>query len=142
MPNTTAGPATAGGTQDTLALLGRILIAFLFVPAGIGKLMGFAGTVQYISSAGLPLPQLGAVIAIVIELGFGLALLLGFKTRWAALVLAIFSVLAAIFFHNFWALAEPEKMAMKTHFAKNMAIAGGLLAMSALGAGRFSIDKR
>jgi hypothetical protein len=70
--------------QDTLALIGRILIGYLFIPAGIGKLMGFGGTVGYITSAGLPLPEVAAAIAIVIELGFGIALLLGFKTRWTA----------------------------------------------------------
>jgi putative oxidoreductase len=137
-----ANNVTSTGYQDGLALLGRILIAFLFFPAGIGKLIGFAGTVAYISSAGLPLPQLGAVIAIVVEIGFALSLLLGYKTRWVALGMAIFTVAAAVFFHNFWALPDAQKMAMKAHFGKNMAIAGGLLAFSAFGAGRFSIDKR
>src|SRR5207247_4730891 len=74
--------------QDKLALIGRILIAYLFVPSGIGKLIGFAGTVGYITSAGLPLPGLGAVIGVVVEIGFGVALLIGYKTRWTAIVLA------------------------------------------------------
>jgi len=128
--------------QDTLALIGRILISVLFIPSGIGKIMGFAGTVAYISSAGLPLPELGAIGAIIVEVGFGAALLLGFKTRWVALVMAIFTMLAAVFFHNFWAVPADQVMMMKTHFAKNMAIAGGLLAFCAFGAGRFSVDKR
>jgi putative oxidoreductase len=137
-----ATPATTSSAQDTLALLGRILIAYLFIPAGIGKLVGFAGTAGYIASAGLPLPQLGAVIAIVIELGFGIALLLGYKTRWTALVMAVFTVAAALFFHNFWAVPEAQHAMMKLNFDKNMAIAGGLLAFSVFGAGRFGIDKR
>ncbi len=88
----TSNPTAA---QDTLALVGRVLLALLFVPAGFSKLMGFAGTVGYISSVGAPLPQVAAVIAIVVELGLGLMLLVGFKTRLAAVVLAVFTVAAS-----------------------------------------------
>jgi putative oxidoreductase len=137
-----AAPATATSAQDTLALIGRILVAYLFIPAGIGKLMGFGGTVGYISSVGLPLPQVGAAIAIVVEIGFGIALLLGYKTRWTAFVMALFTLATALFFHNFWAMPEAKYAMMKLNFDKNMAIAGGLFALSALGAGRFGIDKR
>jgi len=133
---------TANSTQDTLALIGRILIAYLFIPAGFGKLMGFAGTVGYIASAGLPLPEVGAVIAIIVELGFGIAVLLGFKTRFTAFVLAVFTVVAALSFHKYWAAPDAMKMMQTINFNKNMAIAGGLLALAAFGAGRFSIDRR
>jgi putative oxidoreductase len=136
------GSATSGSLQDTLALIGRILIAVLFVPAGFNKLMGFAGTVGYISSAGLPLPQVGAAIAVAVELGVGLMLLAGFKTRVAAIVLAVFTVAAGLFFHNFWAMPADKVYVNQLMFMKNLAIAGGLLAFAALGAGRFSIDKR
>lgn len=131
---TTTNPNSA---QDLQALIGRILIATLFIPAGFGKLMGFSGTVGYITSAGLPLPEIAAVIAIVVELGLGIALLVGFKTRWVALVMAIFTVATALFFHKFWADATQN-----IQFFKNMAIAGGLLSFAAFGAGRLSIDKR
>jgi len=134
--------ATPNGAQDTLALIGRILIAYLFIPAGIGKLMGFGGTVGYITSAGLPLPEVAAAVAIVIELGLGIALLLGFKTRWTAIVMAIFTVVTALFFHKYWAVPDAMKMMQQINFNKNMAIAGGLLAFAAFGPGRFSIDKR
>ena len=128
---------TPNAAQDTLALIGRILIGTLFIPAGFGKLMGFAGTVGYITKvAGLPLPEVAAAIAIIVELGFGIALLLGFKTRWVALIMAIFTVATALFFHKFWADATQN-----TQFFKNMAITGGLLAFAAFGAGRISIDK-
>lgn len=133
---------TTSSAQDTLALVGRILIAYLFIPAGFGKLMGFAGTVGYIASAGLPLPEVAAVIAIIVELGFGIALLLGFKTRFTAFVLAIFTVVAALSFHKYWAAPDAMKMMQTINFNKNIAIAGGLLALAAFGAGRFSIDKR
>ena len=138
----TATATTTNSTQDTLALIGRILVAYLFIPAGIGKLMGFGGTVGYISSVGLPLPEVGAVIAIVVELGLGIALLLGFKTRWTAIVMAIFTVATALFFHKYWSAPEAMKMMQQINFNKNIAIAGGLLALAAFGPGRFSIDKR
>ncbi|MGN8078291.1 MULTISPECIES: DoxX family protein [Variovorax] len=135
--NTAPNPA-----QDTLALIGRILIAYLFIPAGIGKLMGFSGTVGYITSVGLPLPEVGAVIAIIVELGLGIALLLGFKTRWTAIVMAIFSIATALFFHKYWSAPDAMKMMQQINFNKNIAIAGGLLALAAFGPGRFSIDKK
>jgi len=135
--NTITTPA-----QDTMALVGRVLIALLFIPAGFGKLTGFAGTVGYITSAGLPLPQVGAVIAVVVELLFGLMLLVGFKTRPVALIMALFTVATAVFFHNFWAMPADKVMANQMNFFKNLAIAGGLLAYAAFGAGRFSIDKK
>ncbi|RYF70876.1 MAG: DoxX family protein [Comamonadaceae bacterium] len=131
---------TTTSLQDTLALVGRILIAYLFIPAGFGKLMGFAGTVGYIASAGLPLPQVGAVIAVVVELGLGIALLLGYKTRIVAIVLALFTIAAGLFFHQFWSAPEAMKMMQTINFNKNIAIAGGLLAIAGFGAGRLSID--
>ncbi len=133
---TTTNPINAA--QDTLALVGRILIAALFIPAGFGKLMGFAGTVGYITKvAGLPLPEVAAAIAIAVELGLGIALLVGFKTRWTALIMAIFTVATGLFFHKFWIDATQN-----TQFFKNLAIAGGMLAFAAFGPGRFSIDKK
>ncbi|KIQ30518.1 DoxX family protein [Variovorax paradoxus] len=137
-----ATTTTPNSAQDTLALIGRILIAYLFIPAGIGKLMGFGGTVGYISSVGLPLPEVGAAIAIIVELGFGIALLLGFKTRWTAIVLALFTIAAALFFHKYWSAPDAMKMMQQINFNKNIAIAGGLLAFAAFGPGRFSIDKK
>ena len=136
---TTNNPNAA---QDTLALIGRLLIALLFVPAGFGKLMGFSGTVGYITSAGLPLPEVAAVVAIIIELGFGIALVLGFKTRWTAIVMAIFTLVTALTFHKYWSSPDAMVAMQKINFFKNMAIAGGLLAFAAFGAGRFSLDKR
>ncbi|MBT2332592.1 DoxX family protein [Variovorax paradoxus] len=133
---------TTNSAQDSLALIGRLLVAYLFIPAGIGKLMGFGGTVGYINSAGLPLPEVAAAIAIVVELGLGIALLLGFKTRWTAIAMAIFTVATALFFHKYWSAPDAMKMMQQINFNKNIAIAGGLLALAAFGAGRFSIDRK
>lgn len=137
----TAHPITTPA-QDSLALIGRILIAVLFIPAGWGKLMGFAGTVGYITSAGLPLPQVAAAIAVIVELGLGILLLVGFKTRIVALVMAIFTVATAVFFHNYWAMPADKVMANQMNFFKNLAIAGGMLAFAAFGGGRFSVDRK
>ena len=129
--------------QNPLALLGRLLLAYVFIPAGIGKLgAGFAGTVGYIASKGLPMPEVGAVLAILAELGCGILLLIGFKTRWAALALAVFTLAAAFFFHNYWAVPAEQVMAQRINFNKNLAIAGGLLLLAAFGAGAFSVDGR
>ena len=135
-------PATTAAAQDFGALIGRVLIAALFIPAGIAKLVGFEGAVGYIGSVGLPLPQVGAVLAIIVEVGFGLMLLAGFKTRLACIALAVFTVGAAIFFHNFWAMPADKAMLNQTLFMKNLAIVGGLLAFGVFGPGRFSIDRR
>ena len=129
--------------QNPLALIGRILLAYLFIPAGIGKLGGgFAGTVGYIASKGLPMPEVLAALAILVEIGAGLALLVGFKTRWAALLLALFTLGAAVFFHNYWAVPAEQVMTQTLMFTKNLGIAGGLLAFAAFGAGALSLDGR
>jgi putative oxidoreductase len=128
--------------HDAMALVGRLLLAWMFVPAGFSKIGGYAGTVGYATSAGLPLPEVGVSIAIVIELIGGLMLLVGFKTRWAALALAVFTAVASFFFHNYWATPEAQQMMQKLMFNKNLAIVGGLLAFAAFGPGAFSIDGR
>jgi len=128
--------------QKPLSLIGRLLLAALFLPAGISKISGFSGTVGYIASAGLPLPELGAAIAIVVEVGGALALILGFGTRWAALALALFTLVATVVFHNFWAVPADQMMVQQLMFFKNVAVVGGLLVLAAFGAGAFSMDAR
>ena len=128
-------------TQAAAALVGRILLASIFITSGFGKITGFEGTVGYIASKGLPLPQVGAIIAILVELGGGLMLAIGFKARWAALAIAIFTLAAGILFHNYWAVEAAEKMGQEINFWKNVAITGGALAFFAFGPGRYSVDK-
>jgi len=123
-------------SRDLAALIGRIMIAALFVPAGWGKIGGFAGTAGYVASKGLPFPEVGAGIAVVCELIGGLMILVGWKTRWAALALAVFTLAAAIFFHPFW--VDPQQ---SISFWKNVGITGGLLILFAHGAGRLSLDR-
>lgn len=126
--------------QNPLALIGRALLALLFLPAGFGKVTGFAGTVGYIASKGVPFPELAAAAAIGVELGLGTLLLLGWQTRWAALGIAFFTLVVSFIFHNFWAVPPEQVMQQQQSFFKNMAIAGGLLTVVAGGAGGWSFD--
>ncbi len=128
--------------NNALTLVGRILIAALFVPAGFGKIAGFEGTAGYIASVGLPLPQVGAAVAIIIELGLGLLLLVGWRSRLSALVIAVFTVVAGAIFHNFWAAPADQVMMQQINFFKNLSIAGGLLFIAAFGPGAWSLDAR
>ena len=129
-------------TQAAAALVGRVLLALIFITSGFGKITGFEGTVGYIASKGLPLPQIGAIIAIVVELGGGLLLAIGYKARWAALALAIFTLAAGILFHDYWDVADAaQKMDQQINFWKNIAITGGMLLAFAFGPGRYSVDK-
>jgi putative oxidoreductase len=127
--------------SNAAALLGRVLLALIFITSGFGKITGFEGTVGYIASKGLPLPQLGAIIAIIVEVGGSILLVIGYKARWAALALAIFTLAAAIFFHNYWAVEAAEKMGQQINFWKNISMAGGMLMVFAHGPGRYSVDK-
>ncbi len=129
-------------SNDAVVLVGRILLGLLFVISGAGKVFGFDGAVGYIGAKGLPLPQVVAVLTICVELGGGLALILGYRARWAALVLAVFTLLAALIFHDFWAAAAAQARSQQIHFLKNLAIAGGMLVLFAFGPGRLSLDAR
>jgi putative oxidoreductase len=124
-----------------VALLGRVLLASIFVYSGFGKITGFQDTVGYIAGAGLPMAQVLAVAAIIVEFIGGLALLIGFRARWAALAFVVFLIIITPIFHNFWSTPEAQAMSQQTNFIKNMAIIGGMLMVVAFGPGRYSIDK-
>ena len=129
--------------SNPMALIGRVLLAWLFIPAGWGKLgAGFAGTAGYVASKGLPMPEVMAAAAIAVELIAGIALLIGFKTRWAALLLALFTLATAVMFHNYWAMPAEQVMVQTLMFNKNLAIVGGLLVVAALGGGALGLDGR
>ena len=128
--------------RSPLALVGRFLLALMFVLAGFSKIAGFAGTVGYIESKGLPAAQVLAVLTVVLEIGGGLALMAGFHARWAALLLALFTLLASVIFHNFWAMPAEQQMMQQLMFMKNMSVVGGLFLVAALGAGPASLDAR
>ena len=128
--------------QNPLALLGRILMAWFFILPGIGKLTGFAGAVGYAKSAGMPMAEVGVAIGLLIEIGGGLALLLGWGTRYAAALLAFFTLVATVIFHAYWNVPAEAVAVTKLLFNKNIAIVGGLLAFAAFGAGAWSLDAK
>jgi len=128
--------------QNPLTLVGRILLALIFITSGLSKIGGFEGTVGYIASKGLPMASLVAALTILVELGGGLAVAFGFMTRWAALALAVFSVLAGLIFHAYWAVPADQVMSMQINFWKNVSIAGGFLMLAAFGPGAISVDAK
>lgn len=132
-----ASAAQTASYSNIVALAGRVLLAAIFVLSGIGKVADPTGTLAYIGMAGLPLPQLAYAGAVLVELGGGVALILGYRTRIVATSLALFSIAAALAFHS--ALADQNQL---IHFLKNFAMAGGLLQVVAFGGGRLSIDDR
>ena len=121
---------------------GRILLALLFLMSGYGKVTGFEGTVGYIASKGLPLPQVGAAVAAAVELAGSILLIVGWQARWAATALLLFTIPATFLFHNFWAVDAAQVQNQTIHFMKNLSIMGGLLYVMAYGAGPLSVDSR
>src|SRR5689334_20220900 len=116
-------PGMPPTTSDSIApLIGRILIAIFFIPSGLEKIANFSGTAGYVASAGLPAPALGVVIAIVVEVLVAGMLLVGWKARWAALVLAVFALVTALFFHKYWASPADQQAMQQINFYKNVAI--------------------
>ncbi len=128
--------------QNPLALIGRIMLALIFITSGFSKIVGFEGTVGYIASKGVPMASLAAILAIVVELGGGLAVAVGFMTRWVALALAVFSVVVALIFHAYWGVPADQAMGQQINFWKNISIAGGFLVLAAFGAGAISVDAK
>ena len=120
-----------------LPLLGRILLGLPFLMSGLGKLAAYGATVGYIASVGLPAPPLAFITSVVIEVGGSLLLLLGFRARFASVVLGVFSIATAVFFHHNF--ADQNQM---IHFLKDVMITGGLLQIAYFGAGAFSLDNR
>lgn len=114
-----------------------MLLAAIFLLSGFGKLAAPEATQGYIASAGLPAPLLSYIAAIVVEVGGGVLLLIGYRTRLAAAVLAVFCIVSGLVFHH--ALGDQNQF---VHLFKNLAMAGGLLQVAAFGAGAFSLDGR
>jgi len=123
-------------------LLGRILIAQIFLMSGFSKIGGFAGTAGYMASKGLPMVDVLLAITILIELGGGLMILAGFKARFGAMALFLWMIPVTLLFHNFWAVPADQQQIQVIMFMKNLAIMGGMLYIMAFGSGPMSIDKK
>lgn len=120
-----------------LPLLARLLVGIPFTLGGLAKLFDYSGTVGLITETGLPFAPMGWLMAVLVEAGCGFLLILGFQTRAAAVVLALFTMATAVVFHS--NLADPMQL---PHFLKNLMITGGLLQVAAFGAGALSLDAR
>jgi putative oxidoreductase len=124
-----------------LLLLGRLLIAALFLPSGFGKLMNLSGFATSLALRRFPAPGIMAPLGAAIEILAPIAILLGIKTRHAALGLMAFTIIATVSSHRFWEFADAARQAQAINFWKNVAILGGLLFLFVVGAGRLSIDR-
>ena len=128
--------------QNSFSLASILLFVVFFLPAGISKISGFTATVGYITSVGLPVPTLGAILALSVEILGSLALLAGYGTRIAALALAAFTLVASFFFHAYWRAPADQAFVVQLLFFKNIAVVAGLLALASSGAGAWSVDAR
>ena len=124
-------------SNSIILLVARILLAVIFILSGVQKFFGLEGTAGYISSVGLPFASLLAVGAAIVETFGGLAILVGFRTREAAWILAAFTLVAGFLFHF-----QPADQMQMISFMKNLAISGGFLALAQIGAGALSLDAR
>jgi putative oxidoreductase len=127
--------------SNTAVLVGRILLATLFIISGFGKIAGYEGTAGYMASKGMPLVNLLLPAAIAVELGGGLLLAIGYKARWAALAIFLFLIPTTLIFHAFWGIDPKEAAMQQINFLKNVSIAGGMLMVFAHGPGAYSLDK-
>lgn len=121
--------------RDAVLLIARILVALIFLMAGLNKVLDPAGTQMYMTAHGMPLTGLLLAGAIIFELLGGLSVLLGFRARWGAVALAVFLVPATLIFHT--QFSDPGQV---IHLMKNLAILGGLLMVALCGPGRLSLD--
>ena len=117
------------------------MLSAVFLVAGVRKILIWGPQVAYFTKLGLPAPEFFTVLAIVIELGAGLALLVGWKTRWAAWLLALFVLIAIFMAHRFWEFDAAQQANQMNHFLKNLAIIGGLMFVAAFGPGPAAVDK-
>ena len=128
--------------QSQALLVGRILIAVLFLVFGIRAVLGFSGSVGYFTKLGFPAPQAMVVLSILVHIGCGALLLVGWQTRRAAWLLIALVVIATLMAHRFWDSEPAQYVAQLTSFLKNLAIIGGLLYIAAFGPGALSVDGR
>jgi putative oxidoreductase len=125
-----------------VAIIARVLLALMFVLSGFSKFGDLGGTAGYIASKGLPMAGVLAFGVAALEVVGGLALIVGFQARFAALALALFTFVASVLFHNFWAMPADQQFMQQLMFMKNLSVVGGLLLVFALGAGPASVDAR
>ena len=134
--------ATASTLYDWTALIGRIGLAVVFLWSGYGKLIDMGSNVGYMKAFGLPAADFLIWPAMLVELVAGAMLLVGWKARWAALALVLFTLPATFIFHAYWSVPADQVLNTQIHFMKNLAIVGGLLGIVAHGSGTLALDRR
>jgi len=130
----------SNSSSSIVPLIGRILISPIFILAGISKIMSFSVIAGYAADSHLPLPKVALACAAAIQILGGLAILVGFHTKFAAWIVFLFLIPTTLVLHNFWAMAGPERTINMNHFETNLAIMGGLLFVATFGAGAYSVD--
>jgi putative oxidoreductase len=130
-----------GYLTDAIILLSRILMMLLFVIFGWEKLIGYSATTASFIQMGVPLPSLATPVAIIMEFGVGVAIVLGLFTRPLAIVLGIYTLATAIIGHPYWDMSGAARIDAEINFFKNVSIMSGLFLMYVTGAGRFSLDR-
>lgn len=129
--------------HPAVTLIARLLMASLFVIFGIRKILAFGFYAGYFAKLGFPAPEVMVVLALIVEVGGGLLLAIGWKTRWMAWALIVFTVIATFMAHRYWQFADAQQYnAQMINFWKNITIIGGLLMVTCFGPGPISIDKR
>lgn len=128
--------------QDTGLLVGRVLMAALFLISGIPKAVGYPGFAKYLAGHGLPYPEVLAIVGIAIEVLVPIALILGVFPRLSAVLLIAFVLAATGIAHRFWEFPEAQQLAQRNNFLKNVAVIGGLLFYYASGPGAFAMGGR
>jgi putative oxidoreductase len=126
--------------RSTTALVGRLLMSAIFILSGIAKFADPHGAIGFMEKVGIPNSGVLVYVAGAAEVLGGLSLAFGFLTRIGAIGLFVYLIIATLYFHNFWALSEPDAKTQMVQFMKNLAIMGGLLMVAAMGPGRFSLD--
>jgi len=130
----------ATSSTDVLLLVGRILLSYLFLSAGWGKLTNVIGTAAYFTALGVPSPSVMSYLVGVLEVAVGVALILGLATRYVAIVIFIFVLVATAFAHRYWTYPAEAQRVQFIQFTKNLAIMSGSVFLLVVSAGRFSID--
>jgi len=130
----------AAGAHDVIALVGRILMSWIFLSSGFGKLMNVAGFAAVLDKRGVPAPSFMGWLGVIVEFGGGLLILLGVKIRYAAILMILFVAVATLISHRYWDYPVDQLVAQQTNFWKNITIIGGFLFMFLAGAGRYSVD--
>jgi putative oxidoreductase len=130
----------AASYRDVVALVGRLVMGWIFVSSGFGKLTNVAGFSAVLAGRGVPAPSFMGWLGAIVEFGGGLLIVFGIKIRYAAILMILFVIVATLISHRYWEFTGDALVGQRTNFWKNVTIIGGFLFMFLAGAGRYSVD--